>query len=99
MGAQPVSGKPAKLAEVTPHDSSNTTCSIFPAPPEAAQLYWLKSNLPARLLRGQLLAGSGLTLFLRPAQFSPVRPHCALSRCTNCTNKSLKAFIVCRGPF
>lgn len=89
----PVSAKPAKLAEVVPRDSSSTTCSIFPALPKAAQLCWLRSNLPSRLLQGQLLAGSGLTLFL---WFRPTMPP---PGSINCTDKSLRAFIACQGPF
>ena len=92
----PVRAKPAKLAEAVPRDSSNTACSIFPSLPEAAQLCWLRSNLPSRLQRGQLLAGSGLTLFLRPAWFSPTMPPPGSS---NCTDTALRAFIVCPGPF
>lgn len=84
--APPVGAKPTKLAQVclvilpTPH------APFFPALPKAAQLYWLKSNLPKRLLQGQLLAGSGLILFLQPAQFrsAPVTPPGS----TNPTNES-----------
>lgn len=93
---RPVSAKPAKLAEAVPRDSSNTAWSIFPALPEAARLCWLRSNLPSRLQGGQLLADSGLTLSLQPAWFSPTMPP---PGSTNCTDTSLRAFIVCPGPF
>ena len=39
---------------------------------------------------------AGLTLFLRPAWFSPTMPPPGSS---NCTDTSLRAFIVCPGPF
>ena len=74
-------------------DSSNSTSSIFPASPKAAQLCWLRANLPCRLLQGQCLAGCGLTPFLRPARFSPTMPLQVAPV------NPLRAFIVCQGLF
>lgn len=89
--------KPAELVQVVPRDSPHTTCSIFPALPKAAQLCWLKNNLPPRLLQGQRLAGCGLTRLLWPA--GRLLAHYSPPGSTNVLMNALRAFIVCQGLF